>query len=158
PAETIQHVQAQAAPVADLILELTDPATEEFEGNRRAIAVARLVFTPPDSRAMESRRYRFTSPLGPIEAGEIEWYLERFVNWPAEPFLERARKVEQALPEWGRQLYDSVNADPARAVLDAWSAAVEAERRFTVKVDRKLIAGTRPEKQEEADEAATLLL
>ncbi|MGA7241228.1 MAG: tetratricopeptide repeat protein [Bryobacteraceae bacterium] len=158
PAETIRHVQAQSAPPADLVLELTDPAIEEFEGKRRAIAVARLVFTPPESREMESQRYRFTSPLGPIEAGEIEWYLERFVNWPAEPFLERAHNVEQALPEWGRQLYDSVNAEPARAVLDAWSAAGAAERRFTVKVDRQLIAGTPPEKQKEADEAATLLL
>ena len=158
PAETIRHVLTQSAPPADLVLELTDPAIEEFEGKRRAIAVARLVFTPPESREMESQRFRFTSPLGPIEAGEIEWYLERFVNWPAEPFLERARKVEQALPEWGRQLYDSVNAEPARAVLDAWSAAGAAERRFTVKVDRRLIAGTPPEKQKEADEAATLLL
>ena len=158
PAEAIRHVQTQSAPPADLILELTDPAIEEFEGKRRAVAVARLVFTPPESREMESQRYRFTSPLGPIEAGEIEWYLERFVNWPAEPFLERARKVEQALPEWGRQLYDGVNAEPARAVLDAWSATGAAERRFTVKVDRKLIAGTPPEKQKEADEAATLLL
>jgi hypothetical protein len=158
PAETIRHVQAQAAPVADLVLELTDPAIEESDGEPCAIAVARLVFTPPDGRGMESQRYPFTSPLGPIEAGEIAWYLERFVNWPAEPFLERARKVEQALPEWGRQLYDSVNAQPARAVLDAWSATGAAERRFTVKVDRKLIAGTPPEKQKEADEAATLLL
>ncbi len=158
PAEAIRHVQTQSAPPADLVLELTDPAIEEFEGKRRAVAVARLVFTPPDSRGMESQRYRFTSPLGPIEAGEIEWYLERFVNWPAEPFLERARKVEDALPEWGRQLYDGVNAEPARAVLDAWSASGAAERRFTVKMDRKLIAGTPPEKQKEANEAATLLL
>lgn len=158
PAESIRHVQAQAAPVADLILELTDPAIEESDGKRRAIAVARLVFTPPDSREMESQRYRFTSPLGPIEAGEIEWYLERFVNWPAEPFLERAQKVEQALPEWGRKLYDSVNAEPARGVLDTWSATGAAERRFTVKVDRKLIAGTPQQKQKEADQAAVLLL
>ena len=57
------------------------------------------------------------------------------------------------------QLYDSVNAEPARAVLDAWSA----DRRGRTAVhgqggSEQLIAGTPPEKQKEADEAATLLL
>jgi tetratricopeptide (TPR) repeat protein len=158
PAEAIRHVRAQAVLVADLILELTDPAIEEAEGKRRAVAAARLIFTPPGKSEMKSQRYRLVSPLGPIEAGEIEWYLERFVNWPAEPFLDRARQVEAALPDWGKQLYNAVNAEPAGRVLEEWKGSGDMDRRFTVMVDRNLIAGTPQERQKEADEAASLLL
>jgi tetratricopeptide (TPR) repeat protein len=159
PAAAIRHVQAQAAPVADLVLELTDPAIEDLDGKRRAVSTAKLTFIPPDgSHKVESHRYRFVAPLGPIEAGEIEWYLERYINWPAGLFQARAQLTVDALPQWGRLLYDSVNAAPARAVLDVWKAPGAAERRFTIKVERELIDGTPPEKQKEADEAATLLL
>src|SRR5579862_3459026 len=77
PTEVVQHVQAQALPVADLVLELTDPAVEDLDGKRRATAVATLTYSPADGGPkVESQRYRFTAPLGPIEAEEIAWYLE----------------------------------------------------------------------------------
>jgi tetratricopeptide (TPR) repeat protein len=159
PTETVKHVQAQIAPVADLVLELTDPAVEDLDGKRRATAVATLTYIPPDSGPrVESPRYRFTAPIGPIEAEEISWYLERYINWPAGLFQERADRVIKDLPQWGRLLYDTLNADGAREALEAWKATTAAERRFTVKVDKQLIEGTPEDKQKEASEAAMLLL
>ena len=145
--------------IADLVLELTDPATAENDGSRRATATARLVYLPADgSRAVEGGRYTFTAPLGPIEAGELAWYLERYINWPSGYFEERASHVVEALPEWGRRLYDSVNAAASKNPLDAWRRSSAPERRFTVKVDKRLVEGAPPETQGEANEAATLLL
>jgi len=159
PTEIIQHLQAQLAPVADLVLELIDPAVEDSDGKRRATAVAKLVYSPADgSPTIESGRYRFTAPIGPIEAEEISWYLERYVNWPAGLFEERARRVVAALPQWGRLVYDAVNVDVARNPLEAWRATSAAERRFTVKVDKQPIAGAPEEKQKAAAESATVLL
>jgi tetratricopeptide (TPR) repeat protein len=148
---------------ADLVLELTDPAITVTDGARRAIATARLVYHPADGgRAVEGGRYTFTAPLGPIEAGELAWYLERYINWPSGYFEQRATSVVDALPKWGRLLYDSVNAAAARNALDAWSKngskTDTPERRFTVKVDKKLVDSAPPEKQNDANEAATLLL
>src|SRR5260221_605316 len=76
PIETIKRVQAQAGPVADLVLELTDPAVQDLDGKRRPTAVATLTYIPPDGGPrVESQRYPFTAPIGPIEAEEISWYL-----------------------------------------------------------------------------------
>lgn len=158
PTEIIPHLQAQAAPVADLVLELADPAIGDVDGKRRVTATATLVYCPPDGGPrVESRRYHFSSPLGPIEAEEISWYLERYINWPSGLFEERAQRVVNALPQWGRLLYDTLNVEAARAPLEAWKAAV-TERRFTIKIDNQLIEGTPESKQKEASEAATLLL
>jgi tetratricopeptide (TPR) repeat protein len=158
PTEIIQHVQAQAAPPADLVLELADPAVEDVDGKPRATAVATLVYCPPDDAPkVESPRYRFTAPLGPIEAEEISWYLERYINWPSGLFEDRAKRVVDALPQWGRLLYDTLNVEAARAPLEAWKAAA-GERRFTVKIDKQLIAGTAEDKQKIASVAATLVL
>lgn len=159
PTEAVQHLQAQAAPVADLVLELTDPAMEELDGARRAAAVAKLIYHPADGGPeVESERYRLTAPIGPIEAGKIKWYLESYINWPAGYFDERAKSVTEALPKWGRLLYDPLKAADPEEALNAWKAVRDAERRFTVKVDKKHIKGTAEDKQKEANEAATLLL
>ncbi len=156
PTETIRRVQAQITPIADLVLELTDPVVEAIDGKRRAAAIATLTYSPADgSPRVESQRYRFTAPLGPIEAEEIAWYLERYINWPAGLFEERAKQTIEALPKWGSLLYDAVNAWPARECLDAWKSAA-ADRRFTVKVDKQLIAGTPDDKQKDASEEQPL--
>jgi hypothetical protein len=78
PTEVVQRVQAQMAPPADLVLELTDPEIKDLDGKRRATATAKLIYHPPDgSGNVESERYTFNAPLGPIEAEELSWYLER---------------------------------------------------------------------------------
>ncbi|MCI0662146.1 MAG: toll/interleukin-1 receptor domain-containing protein, partial [Acidobacteria bacterium] len=73
-----------ARPVEELLLELNDPKIEEVDGKRRATATAQLIYEPADStaRRVESRRFSFTAPLGPIEADDLRWYLEEYYRWP----------------------------------------------------------------------------
>jgi tetratricopeptide (TPR) repeat protein len=153
PADEVAAMQAELAPIADLILELTEPAIDTSEGKRRATAKAKLIYQPADGgRKAESKPFHFTAPLGPIEADELAWYLERYINWPSGVFQQRAKQVEQKLPEWGSLLYDAL---PAQA-LQAWEKARQ-ERRFTIKVNKDVFEAS-PERQKEADEAATVLL
>lgn len=160
PTDAPPPANRETTPVADLLLELTDPSIEESGGKRRASAFATLTYNPPDAApAVTSRRYRFTAPLGPIEAGELAWYLERYWHWPSGVFQERARRVEQQLPEWGKALHAALNAVPARAALAAWKAAGRGvTHRLTVLVDQELPEGSPAEQQAKANEAATLLL
>ena len=149
--------ESLAAPVADLILELGDPAIDTSDGRRRATAIAELKFYPPDrGRVVEGSRFGFIAPLGPIETEELAWYLERYSNWPSGVFQERAARVVEMLPRWGRLLHNALPAgDDAVA---AWFRRQDAERRFTIKVDKSLVAPVVKARQAEADEAATLLL
>jgi tetratricopeptide (TPR) repeat protein len=159
PEEREVPSQSAAQPLADLVLELTDPAIDESEGRRRATAHARLVYEPPDGAPkVAGARFPFTAPLGPIEAEELRWYLERYWRWPGGVFRERAERVEELLPGWGRLLYEAVAAAEARTALEAWKAARDAERRFTVLVDHALVAGRDSEQQRQANEAAAKLL
>jgi tetratricopeptide (TPR) repeat protein len=159
PSETIANLQAQLAPIADLVLELADPSISLSDGVRRAAATASLTYRPADGGPdVDGKRYGFTAPLGPIEADDLTWYLERYINWPSGVFQERARAIEKNLPLWGEFLFKTLNIEAARDALEAWKAApADVERRFTVKVDRELVNATK-ERQAEADEAATLLL
>jgi hypothetical protein len=115
PKETVK-----AEPVEELILELTDPIIEEKDGVRRATAIAELTYRPADnSRDIMSRRYTFTAPLGPLELGEIRWYIEKYYQWPTGVFKTRAEKTETSLAEWGKALYDTaLNQEEAREPLD----------------------------------------
>jgi tetratricopeptide (TPR) repeat protein len=160
PTEKVAALQAHLAPIADLILKLTDPSIDTSNGKRRAVATATLIYAPPDGGPeVESKRYRFAAPLEIIDADNLSWYLERYTNWPSGIFQERARRIEAALPQWGRLLYDSVNTGVSHDVLETWKAAPsDAERRFTIKVDKELLAGASNSQQMEAGEAATLLL
>ncbi len=141
---------AEAAPMADLILKLTDPKTVVLEGGRqRAGAKATLIYQPAaGARAVGSARYDFISPLGQIDRDELAWYLERYINWPTGIFQDRAVAMEKQLPQWGEALYGAVDQPAARTALEAWKAVTGVERRFTVRV----------EKETGGDEAATQLL
>lgn len=133
PADHEPAHRPAAVPLADLVLALQEPTIEV--GEERASAVATLSYRPADgSPAVVSPRFRFTAPLGAIEAGEIDWYLERYVRWPSEHFKLRADQVEKDLPRWGQLLYSGLSVEAARLALQAWRSAI-GSRRFTVEVD-----------------------
>lgn len=149
-----------APPVEELILELTDPQISERNGVRRATATAELSYLPadPSRRAIRSRRYKFSAPLGPIELAEIRWYIEKYYQWPSGVFKERAGRVASQLPAWGQALYQAALAgESARDPLEEWQRQT-GSRRFSVQVDFAPPEGTRPKTAEQMREAASDLL
>ena len=88
------------------------------DGRRRATAIATLSYEPADeaARPVTSRRFPFTAPIGPIEADDLRWYLERYYLWPTGVFRARAAAVEAQLPVWGEALFRAaLGSDGARA-------------------------------------------
>lgn len=146
----------------ELVLELTDPVMTETDGIRRPGATARLIFNPGEKglREVESERFSFTAPIGPIEHEELSWYLERFAQWPIGVFKQRAEKVEKQLPQWGQALFNAVFNDAAvRNVLGPWEkSGNDGDRRFTVYVNASLVKEADEGKKAEANEAGSLLL
>jgi len=112
-------------------------------------------------RDVESRHFAFTAPLGPIETGELKWYLESYWRWPVSVYKVRATEVEKALPNWGKDLFDEIRRSSTRVtdgVFGGWNADKSSERRFTIEVDRELMEGASTDDEKLADEASTLLL
>src|SRR5436853_6891832 len=110
PADVAPTPQPAAEPLEELVLELTDLKFHEQDGVRRASARARLVYEPatPGQREVASAEsWRLIAPIGPIEAEELRWYLEKYAIWPSHYFRDRARRVEASLVEWGQLLYDA---------------------------------------------------
>jgi len=150
-------------PVAELKLKLKGASLEEVgEGKRRVKATAQLIYDPADSArpAADSREFSFTAPLGPIEADDLRWYLERYYLWPTGVFTERAKHIAEQLPQWGRALYDAATeAQSARELLADWQQTAEGiERRFSILVDSRLLEGSSSDEQAAANEAASALL
>jgi hypothetical protein len=163
PADVPASPQPAAEPLEELVLELTDLRFHGEDGVRRASARARLVYEPatPGRPHVHSREsWRFVAPIGPIEAEELRWYLEKYAIWPSRHFQDRARKVEQDLARWGRLLHEAaMPAAPTANVLQAWARIGDhAGRRFSVLVDTTPEAGASEEEVAAAREAATLLL
>ena len=89
PAEVPPTPQPKAEPLEELVLELTDLKFHEQDGTRRASARARLVYepaTPGKERVHSAQTWRLVAPIGPIEAEELRWYLEKYAIWPSEYF------------------------------------------------------------------------
>lgn len=157
----VSHASPDAKPVEDLVLKLTDPTIETAEGKRRARATATLVYEPaqPGARPIESRRFPFTAPFGPIEKDDLRWYLESYYIWPVGVFQDRADGIAKKLPAWGKALFQAALGDEeAREAFYAWQYAEGADRRFSVQVDSDLPKGTSDAAQATAREAATDLL
>lgn len=163
PAEVPATPQPRAEPLEELVLELTDLKFHEEDGVRRASARARLVYEPAAAGQREvasAQPWRLVAPIGPIEAQELRWYLEKYAVWPSHYFRDRARKVEENLVEWGRLLYQAAMPAAYTAnVTQAWARISDsAGRRFSVHVDTALEAGASEADVSTAREAATLLL
>jgi hypothetical protein len=163
PADVAATSQPKAQPLEELVLELTDLKFHEQDGVRRGSAHARLVYEPaaPGQEDVHSaHRWRFIAPIGPIEAEELRWYLEKYAIWPSDYFRDRARKVEENLVKWGQLLYEAAMPVAHTAnVMNAWARIDgHAGRRFSVEVDATLEAGASSTDVDAARESATLLL
>jgi tetratricopeptide (TPR) repeat protein len=154
--------EAISRSVEELILRLDDLKIETKDGKRRAKADAKLIYEPADkrARAIESKRFIFTAPLGVIEAEDLRWYLEEYFVWPIGVFKKRAERIESQLPHWGQDLYKVALGQPVvQEALSVWQqAGIDGERRFSVFVDSELPDGASEEDQSIAREAATELL
>jgi tetratricopeptide (TPR) repeat protein len=162
PADVAPTLQPKAEPLEELVLEFTDLKFHQQDGVRRASARARLVYEPatPGQRHVHSTLWRFVAPIGPIEADELRWYLEKYALWPSHYFRDRALKVEENLVKWGQLLQETVMPVVHTAkVMQAWAKiGAPAGRRFSVHVDTDLEAGTPDADVKTAKEAAALLL
>ena len=163
PADVTLTPQPQAEPLEELVLELTDLKFHEQDGLRRASARARLVYepaTPGQPHVHSEQSWRLIAPIGPIEAEELRWYLEKYAVWPSRYFRERARKVEEDLVKWGQLLHEAALPVAHREnVMKAWAKTGDrAGRRFSVHVDTSLEAGAPEADVKSTKEAATLLL
>ena len=162
PTDRESQDHPDARPLDELVLSLTDPKIETRDGTRRVTATATVAHEPgaTTARRVESKRFTFTAPLGPIETDDLRWYLEQYSIWPVGVFETRAQGVEQKLPQWGRGLFQAaLGANAARKPLAEWQHAADgAERRFSVQVDRDPPEGAAAEDQAAAHEAATELL
>jgi hypothetical protein len=120
-----------------------------------------LIYDPADDTrpAADSREFKFTAPLGPIET-DLRWYLEEYYRWPTTFFTERAKRIEEQLPQWGRELYDAATAaQSVRELLADWrQTAVEIERRFSIFVDSRLPEGSSEDEKAAASDAGSALL
>lgn len=163
PADVAPMPQPKAEPLEELVLELTDLKFYEQDGVRRASARARLVYEPATQgmpNVVSEASWRFVAPIGPIEAEELQWYLEKYAIWPSHYFADRARKVEKNLVAWGKLLHEE--AMPllhTNNVMKAWEKINDhAGRLFSIHVDASLVHGVPEDEKKQAKEAATLLL
>lgn len=144
----------------ELLLELVDLCIVESHGERMAQAAARLTFNPADNEkpGVSSGLSRFISPLDPGVSEELQWYLERYYQWPTGVFKERASKIEAMLPKWGNTLFNNIfHGDSSQCVLNAWETSVgDAPICFTISVN-PLQGKQKTGEQIEAKEAAALL-
>ena len=163
PADVPALPQPQAEPLEELVLELTDLQFQERDGVRRATARARLIYepaTPGQPKVYSTQSWRLVAPIGPLEAGDLRWYLEQYAIWPSPYFKSRAQQVEEKLVQWGQQLYAAALPLAHTAnVMNAWArVGDQAGRRFSVQVDVSLEAGAPEAEAATTREAATLLL
>jgi tetratricopeptide (TPR) repeat protein len=155
-------VQPRPEAVEELVLKLSNLRFFEEDGKPRAAGTAQLIYEPATTgqRAVESGKWRLIAPLGPIQAKDLSWYLERWAVWPNPVVAKRAKKVETNLKDWGEALYAAALPPVHTAtVLQAWAGVSEsASRRFSVSVDPSLEAGSSEAETATAQEAATALL
>lgn len=150
-------------PIAEMMLRFRHPRIVESGGKRRATAEAEVVYEPVAGSTegqITSDPFTFTSPLGPIEAADLRWYLEKYFIWPDQYAKGRAEEIRAKFEVWGRLFFDeSAGVAEARETQAAWrEKAASAQLRFSVLVESRLPKDATPEARNEANEAASLLL
>ncbi|MFM7287616.1 MAG: CHAT domain-containing protein, partial [Cyanobium sp.] len=161
PTDRPPVAQPRLEPVEELVLKINDLYFHEQDGVRRPAGNAQLIYEPSSGQgSVESERWRLVAPLGPIEAEELNWYLERWPVWPNPVLADRALKVEKNLIAWGQSLHAAaLPLDCTAKVLQGWAGVdPRANRRFSVCVDASLVSGASEEEHNTAREAANALL
>ncbi len=147
-------------PVAELLLELSDPKlTQQEDGTFQISSKAELEYIPADNiqPSVKSRRFLFTSPIGQIELDDLRWYLEKYYLWPTGLFQDRTKEIEAKLPQWGKALYQAIfEQDECRTVIEGWNQATDNDRHFSVRIDAAVL-GDNEDEQNNALEAASKL-
>ncbi|AGP41195.1 CHAT domain-containing protein [Sorangium cellulosum] len=84
-------------------------------------------------------------PLSEGERKELDWYLEEFWKWPFEGFAARGARIERALPEIGRRLFQSAfgSADAQRVFLQWHREPLEEGQRRQISLRTELPAALR---------------
>ncbi|MBK9263680.1 MAG: CHAT domain-containing protein [Polyangiaceae bacterium] len=129
-----------APPMCELTLTFTAPTLHTKDGTRRAAGSLRLTYTPVEGRGTDGASTNFVSPLGPIEAEDLRWYVEDYVGWPFGTFRDRAKQIEANLPKWGKLLYDAITTGKNDRIVQAFLQASSPDgkrldKRITVSVD-----------------------
>nr|CAA6813263.1 MAG: Unknown protein [uncultured Thiotrichaceae bacterium] len=161
PDDPVSDTLIQNLPTAELLLKLSRPElTRLDDGPEQLSAEAELEFIPADSaeREVVSDPFLFIAPIGQIEQDELSWYLEKYFQWPVGLFHDRAKRLEAQLPQWGEALYTALDKAEYHTVLNAWSQVRSGtERRFSVRVDTRLLARASDETKATVNTAASRL-
>lgn len=133
--------------IEELTLKLSDPTVIEVDGEYRVGATAQLIYySAQDDRLIQSQPYAFEAPIGLIEQNDIRWYIESYYRWPTGVFKTRANKTEEALPQWGRALYNAMQADiSTQESINAWLEQT-GDLRFSVEVNARPVKHADEEK------------
>lgn len=124
---------APLAPIAELTLDFHDLSFELRYERERVRGRVRVEYQPPSGPRGAAVTHDFESPLGPLDLGELRWYVETWPGWSfGKERLRRATEVEEALPRWGRALFDASLARAHAPVADFERGT--GERRIVVQV------------------------
>ncbi|MDJ0839775.1 MAG: tetratricopeptide repeat protein [Acidobacteriota bacterium] len=121
-------------PISELELSFREPKLTLAEGKTNLTARATVTWKPPEGEPVYGYEFNFVAPIGKLEIDELRWYLERYYIWPAGLSRDRARRLENQLPNWGRALMKTMlDRDESREAHTAWEND-EGERRVSIHV------------------------
>jgi tetratricopeptide (TPR) repeat protein len=116
----------------DLSITLIPPPSGAVVPGTGAEAIASIELRC-DQQGLQYTGDLLADPLTPRERESLRWYLEEYVEWPYEQFLERARKIESSLPELGKRLYHYVcGSTGAMSVMQNWRLQPGIERQVSI--------------------------
>ena len=100
----------------DLAITLTLPG----KGKKQSKAIASIALNCA-TLGLGHTGALLADPLTQAERNDLRWYLEQYWQWPFEGFAQRAREIEQLLPQLGKRLYDAVfKSREADRILTRW--------------------------------------
>ena len=64
---------------------------------------------------------------------DLEWYLEKYSIWPIGVFQNKAARIEDQFPKWGKSLFDAAMPSLCHHVLDGWNKIEESDEKRCLK-------------------------